>query len=586
MTIVLSGCLKERNESYTTMDNYFHTATQITTGLNGCYNPLRTIVQRRDFWEMTDVACDLLSMSGSTVYNANCDISPARPGVATPIWRYCYEGVKNTNDMIFAIDQALKRAQESNNNDITEAEAASLLAEACVLRSLYYYILTCTFGDVPFYVERVTEENREKLATLPRMSARRTRDFCIDQILEHIVEQRALPMVRTYDGTGYRAGAALGLMIAAKMCLWNERWDDALLFIGELEGIYGNYASSPETFGIDYPLTDIPFSKRYVKESIFEMGNVVEEFGLQTSSVIASSCLPSKVTIETVEKARNAANNPSSGSDESGDAIEDVYDEEDGEDLVDNSGFDCYMGICIPELGGYAKISASVRPNSYLYGQLLPYGSNDLRSCEYNGSKTPRGGSGTLAWEWVGYDPVNDPERQNPKLLKFWSSKNLDSNNKPTTLKTTSKPFMGNKFWAYGMHNTKDPNNYKMFRFADALLMKAEAYLQKKDYDNACRYLNITRTRAGLEPLSFASVLNESEALMEEIRMERAKELVGEFQRKFDLVRWGIWYERTSMYNEGQYLKGFIRPCHRYWPIPSDQVAYSGNALDNKEYSE
>lgn len=73
---------------------------------------------------------------------------------------------------------------------------------------------------------------------------------------------------------------------------------------------------------------------------------------------------------------------------------------------------------------------------------------------------------------------------------------------------------------------------------------------------------------------------------MEEIRMERAKELVGEFQRKFDLVRWGIWYERTMMYNEGQYISGFIRPCHRYWPIPADQVAYSGYALDNKEYSE
>lgn len=578
MSIILSGCLKEKNESYTTMENYFQNVTQITTGLNGCYNPLRTIVQRRDFWEMTDVACDLLYMSGSTVYNANCDISPARPGVATPIWRYGYEGVKNTNEMTYAINMAVE------NNYITVAEAAPLFAEAAVLRTLYYYLLTCTFGDVPFYTERVTEQNREKIATLPRMDARKTRDYCIAEIYDYIVDQRALPMVRTYEGTGYRAGAALGLILAAKMCMWNERWDDALVFIEELEGIYGHYATTPETFGVDYPLTDIPFSKRYVRESIFEMANVVEAYGMQTSSVIASSCLPSKVTAETIEKARNAAN--SSGSADSDEPVDDVYDEEDGEDLLDNSGLDCYVGICIPELGGNAKISASVRPNAYLYGQLLPYGSNDLRSCEYKGSNKPRGGSGTLAWEWVGYDPINDPDRQNLKLLTFWSSKSLSSSNKPSYLKSTSKPWMGNKFWAYGMHNTKDPNNYKMFRFADALLMKAEVYLQKKEYDNACAYLNITRVRAGLEPLSFASVLNESEALMEEIRIERAKELVGEFQRKFDLVRWGIWYERTSMYNEGQYLKGFIRPCHRYWPIPSDQVAYSGNVLDNKEYSE
>lgn len=65
MTILLSGCLTEKNESYTTMDNYFRNVTQIKTGINGCYNPLRSFVQRRDFWEMTDVATDLLSMSGS-----------------------------------------------------------------------------------------------------------------------------------------------------------------------------------------------------------------------------------------------------------------------------------------------------------------------------------------------------------------------------------------------------------------------------------------------------------------------------------------------------------------------------------------
>lgn len=566
---LLSGCLDEKNESYTTMDNYFRDVTQITTGINGCYNPLRTIVQRRDFWEMTEVAADLIYMSGSTVYNANCDVSPARPGVATPIWRYGYEGVKNTNDMTYAIGQAVK------NEYITKAEAAPLYAETAVLRALYYYILTCTFGDVPFYSERVTEENRERIATLPRMDADATRNYCIDEIYELIVEQRALPMVRTYEGTEYRAGAALGLMLAAKMCLWNERWDDAITFIGELENIYGHYADSPETFGVDYPLTDIPFSKRYVRESIFEMANVVQDYGIQTSSMIATSAMPSRVAKAVIENSTTGNEN-----------ADDEYTEEDGESLDDNSGSDCYAGICIPALGGDAKTSTTVRPNSYLYSRLLPYTSNDKRSCEYNNTdatkvgKTPRGGSGTLAWAWEGYE-ATDMERATPSVMFFWTSSS--SKNKMTG---TSKPWMGNKFWAYGMHNTKDPNNYKLFRFADALLMKAEAHLMKGETDQACTYLNITRERAGLDPITFESVLYEENALMEEIRMERAKELVGEFQRKFDLVRWGIWYERTVMYNEGQYIQGFIRPCHRFWPIPADQVAYSGNALDNKEYSE
>ena len=145
---------------------------------------------------------------------------------------------------------------------------------------------------------------------------------------------------------------------------------------------------------------------------------------------------------------------------------------------------------------------------------------------------------------------------------------------------------MGNKFWAYDMRYDKDHNNYKVFRFADALLMKAEVLLRLGCPKEACEYLSITRTRAGLGSLDFASLQNEVEVLMEEIRMERAKELVGEFQRKFDLVRWGIWYERTVLYNEGEFIQDYIRPCHRYWPIPADQVAYSNYALDNKEYAE
>lgn len=561
---ILSGCLLEKNESYTTTDNYFQDVNQIKTGLNGCYNSLRNIYSARGYWEMTDIANDLMYTSSSSLYNSNCDVSPARPGIASTVWRYGYTGVKDANEMTAAIKAAVE------NEYITEDQALPLYAEAAVLRAMYYYLLTSTFGDVPFYAEKVTEENRERIATLPRMSADETRDYCIAELHDLIIEKQALPMTRTYEGIEYRAGAAVGLVLGAKMCMWNERWEDALEFLTALEGIYGYYEFSPEKFGTDYPLTDVPFAKRYVKESIFEMANVVEAYGLQTSAMIAACCLPSRVANSVIENALN----PDGETDEE-------YTEEDGEQLEDNSGSDCYAGIRIPELGGNSRTSATARPTTYLYSRLLPYASKDLRSGEYSGSDTPRGGSGTLAWRWEGYDPIEDPEKTDLKVMFFWSS-----NSSKEKINDTKRPWMGNKFWAYGMYNTKDPNNYKIFRFADVLLMKAEALLRSGQYESACRYLNVTRVRAGLDPLTYASVGSEPEALMEEIRMERAKELVGEFHRKYDLVRWGIWYERTTAYNEGSYLKEYIRPYHRYWPIPADQVAYSGYALDNNEYLE
>lgn len=574
MALLLSGCLKEKNESYTTLDNYFQTAAQIETGLNGCYNSLRTIYQHRGYWQMTEIAADLMYMSSSTQYDANCDVSPARPGAASTVWQYGYIGVKNTNEMTYAISKAVE------NGYITEEAAAPLYAEAAVLRAMYYYILTSTFGDVPFYAEPVTEENRQKIATLPRMDANQTRDYCIEELYDLIVVQKALPMIRTYEGTGYRAGAAVGLMVAAKMCLWNERWEDAIMFIDELENIYGHYADPAKVkdFGVDYPLTDVPFSQKYVKESIFEMANVVEAYGLQTSSMIAACCMPSRVSEAAIESARNAK-----AAKDTEDAGNNAGNEEDGESTEDTSGSDCYAGIFIPELGGSARTSTAARPTTYLYSRLLPYYSKDLRSAEYTSDKdtTRRGGSGTLAWIWEGYDAVNDPNRENQQIMFFYSDTSLKSQ-----LSFTKRPWMGNKFWAYGMSDTKDPNNYKIFRFADALLMKAEAYLNMGDYANASAYLNITRTRAGLTDLTYEGAGSESDSFMEEIRKERARELVGEFQRKYDLVRWGIWYERTLEHNENSYIKGFIRPCHRYWPIPADQVAYSGYALDNNEYLE
>ena len=136
------------------------------------------------------------------------------------------------------------------------------------------------------------------------------------------------------------------------------------------------------------------------------------------------------------------------------------------------------------------------------------------------------------------------------------------------------------------MYYNNDSNNYKIFRYAGALLNLAEAWLMQGNFDKACTYLNYTRTRAGLSAVSAAEFGGSEAALMEEIRLECARELFGEFQRKFDLVRWGIWYERTLANSpENGYLRQYIKPCHRFWPIPADQVSYSGNALDNNEYA-
>ena len=539
----VSGCLKETPKSSTTAQNYYRSVAQIRTGLNGCYQPLRSIYATRGFWFMTEVGTDLMFISGSTMYDANCDVSPAKPSVATTLWVNGYKGVMYTNEIIEDINYSIE------NGYVTKDEVQASIAEAVVLRAMYYYVLTCSFGDVPFYTDKVTEQNRASIACLPRMNAYETRKYCIDEVKTCILEGQHLPLVRTYDANAGQVGAAVGLMVAAKMAMWNEAWDDVLSFVEALEGIYGDYSSADkyEQFASDYPLTDVPFSVKFARESILEMENKFEDYGTQVTSIIAAYAAPLRRSLSS-----------------------DNEDVEGGASLyVEN-----YDGILIPELGAYSRITSTVRPTAYFYKQLMPYYSEDLRNGTYsNGSSVARGSSGTLAWRWKGYDAANDSGMTNEKVMWFASSSSA-----------TSRPWMGEKFWCWGMRDQMDDNNYKIFRFSDALLMKAEALLNLNRCDEACNYLNITRTRAALGQVTYAGVASSKVSLMEEIRKERARELVGEFQRQFDLVRWNIWYERTKMYNESTSLQSNIREYHRYWPIPADQVSYSGGALDNNEY--
>ena len=535
----MSCSLKEKITSYTEGDKYCRSVEQIKTGLNACYSPLKLIYTNMGFWEMCECATDLMYLNIDNQIDAVCDIAPARPGAASLVWQRGYQGVSRTNSMIFYTDRAVSEGY------INENEAAPLYAEAAVLRSFYWYILTSTFGDVPFYTERVTEENRTKIVKLPRMSATEIRSFCIEELRK---ELSAMPARRTYDsGTDYRVGRALGLMLGGRLCLWNKDWDGALEFFGQLETIYGDLSQ--------YPLSDVPFSVKYSRESIWEVPNIYEANGLQIVGTLASWTTPLR--------AQNI-----------------VSDEFAQEDIIS----DIYYGIGIPELGSHAMTYTSVRPTPFLCQNLLPYLSDDLRSGEYsNGAKTARGGSGNLAWRWLGYDP-DDAGRTGEKQVMFFGSKNADGT--WSRMNQSSTPWLGNKFWCPDMRSTRDANNYKIFRYAGAVLGLAEANLMKGDVASSLHYLNMVRSRAGLSDLSLADVGGNADLLMEEIRRECAKELLGEYNRKFDLVRWGIWYERTRQYNTGSLSSQNVRPCNRYWPIPADQVAASGGVLTNKEYGE
>ena len=89
--------------------------------------------------------------------------------------------------------------------------------------------------------------------------------------------------------------------------------------------------------------------------------------------------------------------------------------------------------------------------------------------------------------------------------------------------------------------------NLKMMRYAEVLLLAAEANLQAGNSAKALQYINEIRTRAQETPLT-AVTLND-------IKMEKRLELCNEGVRYQDLVRWGD--AKTAMGQQGKDVPAF-----------------------------
>ena len=185
------------------------------------------------------------------------------------------------------------------------------------------------------------------------------------------------------------------------------------------------------------------------------------------------------------------------------------------------------------------------------------------------------------------YD-VYDPRRE-IILAYTYDGKNFS---RPMANNGTGKPWMGPKFWCPGMQNLSDGNNQKVFRYADALLMLAEVANELGDADLAMSSINAVKKRAEEHAIITREFQLKSypgkAAFFKEVQDERGRELMGEYHRKFDLVRWGNYADliQSTIAEEFADLKTNFRPYHRYYPIPDIEVVKSEGRLSNPEYNQ
>ncbi|MFN5478422.1 MAG: RagB/SusD family nutrient uptake outer membrane protein [Chitinophagaceae bacterium] len=162
---------------------------------------------------------------------------------------------------------------------------------------------------------------------------------------------------------------------------------------------------------------------------------------------------------------------------------------------------------------------------------------------------------------------------QNGNALKDRKNNNL------SYTKTVKLKEIGNDLEITGIRVVKYPpdyakefpaeNEYVIFRFADVLLMKAEALVRTGKAGDGLTIVNSIRTKRGATPFTSLTLDN--------LLDERSRELYWEGWRRNDLVRFGkflgAWTEKPASGDE-----------RLLFAIPSEQLAVNPNLSQNPGY--
>lgn len=128
-------------------------------------------------------------------------------------------------------------------------------------------------------------------------------------------------------------------------------------------------------------------------------------------------------------------------------------------------------------------------------------------------------------------------------------------------------------------HPTRGPSNIRVFRYADLLLLHAEAAYHNTNEIGARASVNKVRERArggNASVLPYLTVTTTGQALLDAIWHERRVELGMEGHRFFDLVRQKRAYDVMQAYGATNFIEG----VHELFPIPESEILLSNGVLE------
>ena len=290
-TLFNTGCsdgfLDVDNPTGEPLEEYYTTDAHIQEALIAAYDPLHwpdwglgqynalnidAEIIGDDFWVGGANAADM--QNWHMLFNYVADEN----NTLSSLWTVDYSGIKRCNDVL---------AYLPLGTDLTEANRASYEMQARTLRVFYYNMLWHYFGNVPFYLENLSNPPY----TAPQLTADEVYDQLIVE-LEAIIDSNVLPM-RWDDTQAGRVSQAMAWMMYAEMVMYQN---DESRYSKALQGMQaiinsGQYALNPDYANLWKE------SGEWCSESIFEINyeDANNERGWSSPLAIGGTVLPTLI---------------------------------------------------------------------------------------------------------------------------------------------------------------------------------------------------------------------------------------------------------------------------------------------------
>lgn len=549
--MLLPGCMSLDKAPYDSVaqGNFWKTETDAKQAIMGVYAQMKH-QGAFGYMPLLDTYSDIAHGPGSPLevgtYTAKEDFLVAN-------WKDTWTGVHRANTV-------LKNVAEMSIGDDVKGP---VLGEAHFMRALYYFHLVDLFGSVPIYDESwdITEKFMEML--LPRSSQEECWKFIEDDLTEAI----ALLPVKWADSDHGRATKGAAYALRGKARLYQKRWSGAIEDFEEIvydkNASYG-YSLYPDFYALFQTAGVIPGNH----EEVFTVQNMGPVLGMEFPMIYGTrgtygsgraTCMPSI-------------------------KLADMYEMKDGKafnwdnfipgfttnDAVKRTAFEAKLNN---QLDGYDAV-----PDTALLGSI------------YRG-RDPR-----LNWTLiVPYSWYEGWVTDASKWQQYAIASGCTAANGFIQFDRGWRVYLYRKFVPCGdiggtlTDRRHSPVNFSIIRFADVLLMLAEAYNENNETAKAVIEVNKVRARVGMPGIDSGPswlAAGGQAGMRERIRNERAYELAGEGHRFSDIRRWGIAEALLNGRKEHEItgLTLFTRSFdsrNNLWPIPSEEVTNNPKLLPN-----